>query len=341
MTAPVGVVDTHVHLWDRRRTGLAYDWLDGDGAEGVLGDLDGLRSVRFSVPELRAETRLHGVTHVVHKSAATSGYLDETRWLQALGDATGWPSAIVASCDLAAPDAAEQLDRHREHDRLRGIRDMRPGSVLADPAFRRGYARLAGTGLVLCHAVGLEHVGDALDLVRAVPDVVLCVEQSALPERRDAEYLRAWSAGLRALAAEPQVVCTISSLGIHEHDWTPESRRPWIEAQLEAFGPDRCLYGSNWPVERLYSGYGEVLGAVRAAVAGLTPAEAAAVLGGTARRVFRLCPAGRAAAAPPRPPGPSSPRSAAPRRSRTAPGAPPRRRTWSTARAAAPRGGGR
>jgi len=287
-TSVPAVVDTHVHFWDRRRTELEYAWLDGPGAEATLGDLDGLRAVRYSVPELRADTRMHGVTQVVHMSAATSAYVAETRWLQGLGDETGWPDAIVASCDLAAPDAAAELDRHREHDRLRGIRDMRPGSVLADPAFRRGYARLAGTGLVFCHTVGLEHVAAARDLVRAVPDVVLCVDQSGMPESRDADYLLRWSAAMRELAREPNVVCKISSLGVHDHGWTPGSRRPWVRALVDAFGPDRCLYGSNWPVERLYSGYGDALGAFRAAIGDLTAAERAAVLAGNARRVFRL-----------------------------------------------------
>jgi predicted TIM-barrel fold metal-dependent hydrolase len=228
------------------------------------------------------------VTQVVHMSAATSGHLAETAWLQGLGEATGWPDAIVAGCDLAAPDAAAMLDRHLEHERLRGIRDMRDASILADPGFRRGYARLAGTGLVLCHTVGVDGVAAARELVHAVPDVVLCVDQSGMPESRDADYLRTWSAAMRTLAEEPTVVCKISSLGVHDHDWTPESRRPWIHALLEAFGPDRCLYGSNWPVERLYSGYGDALGAFRAAIDDLTEAEQAALLAGNARRVFRL-----------------------------------------------------
>ena len=76
MTPAPAVVDTHVHFWDRRRTDLEYAWLDGPGAEATLGDLDGLRTVRYSVPELRADTRMHGVTQVVHMSAATSAYLN-------------------------------------------------------------------------------------------------------------------------------------------------------------------------------------------------------------------------------------------------------------------------
>ncbi|WP_164983992.1 amidohydrolase family protein [Cellulomonas endophytica] len=291
MTPPEGVlplVDTHVHLWDRRRSGLAYGWLDA-GRHPVLGDLAGLDVDRYSVPELRADARLHGVTAVVHAAAATGpDPVAETAWLQGLGDATGWPDALVAACDLAAPDAAAVLERHRAHGRFRGVRDDRPPAALADPALRRGLALLSGTGEVFCHPVGVEGVAEGVALARALPDVTLVVDQAGLPLQRDAAYREAWSAALRALAAEPNTVVKISSLGLFEHGWTPASRRPWVLACVEAFGPDRCMVGTNWPVERLWSGYGDVVGALRAAVAELTVDEQRAVLAGTAGRVLRL-----------------------------------------------------
>ncbi len=86
-------------------------------------------------------------------------------------------------------------------------------------------------GLVFCHTVGVDHVAAALDLVRAFPDVVLCVDQSGMPESRDAGLpARRGARRCRTLAAEPHVVCKISSLGVHDHDWTVEGRRPWVRA---------------------------------------------------------------------------------------------------------------
>lgn len=247
------VVDTHVHFWDRRRGGLVYDWLADDAPPSSLGDLDGLRAVRYSVDEYRAETRFQGVTKVVHMNAATGtpGPVAETAWLQSLADRTGWPQAIIATCDLADASAQETIERHLVHGNLRGFREMRPAQILDDPAFRRGYGLLAGRGLVFCHQVGWPDWTRARDLVRLHPDVVFCLDQSGMPEARDPEYFAQWRAALVALAVEPNVVCKISSLGMKDPHWTTASRRPWILGCIEAFGADRCFFGSNWPVERL------------------------------------------------------------------------------------------
>lgn len=286
MTDPV--VDTHVHFWDHRSTGLRYAWLDDEPSP--LGDVDGLRTPRHAVADFRGESRLQHVTKVVHMDAAAGSPdpVAETAWLQSLADATGWPDGIVASCDLAAPDAARQLERHAAHANLRGVRDMRPGSVLSDDAFRRGYALLAGRGLVFCHTVGLEHAGAALDLVRRFPDVTFCLDQAGMPEARDDEYFAAWRGLLATLAGAPNAVCKISSLGMRDPAWTVASRRPWVLACLDAFGPDRCFFGSNWPIERRYASYGDTVGAFREIVSGLADDERAAVLAGNAERIFRI-----------------------------------------------------
>lgn len=280
------VVDTHVHFWDRDATDLQYAWLDAPAAPAR--DLRGVRAPRFGPPDLAAESRLHGVTKVVHMDAAagTPDPVAETAWLESLGAATGWPDAIVARCDLTAPDAAEQLDRHAQHSRFRGVREMRP--LLGSDDLRRGYARLAGRDLVFCHTVGLDAWPDALALADAYPDVTFCLDQAGMPEVRDAEYFAAWRSLLSRMAAAPNVVCKISSLGMREPGWTPRSRRPWIRACIDAFGPERCFYGSNWPIERLYSSYGDVAGAFRDAIGDLTPEEQAAVLAENAERIFRI-----------------------------------------------------
>lgn len=280
------VVDTHVHFWDRESNDLRYAWLD----ERVSPprDLRGIRATRFGPSELAAESRLHDVTKVVHMDAAagTADPVHETAWLEALGAATGWPTAIVARCDLEAPDAAEQLDRHAQSSRFRGVREMRP--LLGSPDLRRGYGHLAGRGLVFCHTVGLHDWPDALALAGAYPDVTFCLDQAGMPQARDASYFDAWRAMLSRMAAAPNVVCKISSLGMREPAWTPGSRRPWIRACIEAFGTQRCFFGSNWPIERLYSSYGDVVDAFRDAISDLTRAEQEALLAGNAERIFRI-----------------------------------------------------
>jgi predicted TIM-barrel fold metal-dependent hydrolase len=236
-------VDTHVHLWDSKRTTLRYDWLAENGSGSPLGDLDGLRTARFSVPELRAESRLQHVTKIVHMDAAagTPDPVEETAWLQELGD-----------------------------------------------AFRRGYALLGAHGLVFCHQVGWADWTRARDLARAFPQTTFCLDQSGMPEQRDAEYLDARRGALLELGREPNVVCKISSLGMKDPRWTVATRRPWVMGCLDAFGTERCFFGSNWPIERLYSSYSDVVAAFRSIVAELSPAEQAQVLAGNAERIFRI-----------------------------------------------------
>lgn len=281
-------VDTHVHLWDRRDHDLGYGWLDGD--DFPFGDLVAVRAPRFSVPELRAEGRLAGLTKVVHMNAAfgAGDPVAETAWLQRLADETGWPDAAVVTCDLAASDVAEQLARHQAHRVFRGVREMGPAARFADPAFRRGYAELGRVGGMFFHTVGLEDSQAALDLVRAHPETGFVLDQAGMPPDRGQETFRAWGSVLRALAAEPNTFCKVSSLGMVEPDWTPASRRPWVLAPIEAFGTARVFFGSNWPVERLYSSYTDVVEAFRYATADLTAGERHAVMAGTAERVFGI-----------------------------------------------------
>ncbi|MFD6444361.1 amidohydrolase family protein [Promicromonospora sp. NPDC060204] len=281
-------VDTHVHLWDRRERDLGYGWLDGD--DFPFGDLVAVRTARFSVPELRAEGRLAGLTKVVHMNAASTAAdpVAETAWLQWLSDETGWPDAAVVTCDLAAPDVVHQLARHAAHRVFRGVREMGPVARFADPAFRRGYAELGRVGGLFFHTVGLTGTAAALDLVRSNPGTVFVLDQAGMPPDRGVDTFEAWTALLRALAAEPNTLCKVSSLGMADPVWTPASRRPWVLAPIEAFGADRVFLGSNWPVERLYSSYTDVVEAFRHAVRDLAPAERDAVLAGTAERVFRI-----------------------------------------------------
>lgn len=280
--------DCHVHLWDRRERDLGYDWLDGD--DFPYGELVAVAAPRFSVPELRAEGRLAGLTKAVHMSAAFAAPdpVAETRWLQDLHERTGWPHAAVVSCDLAAPDAADQLARHAAFPLFRGVREMRDAEIFESAAFRRGYDALGRAGGMFFHTVGWEHAALALDLIREHPGTTFVLDQAGMPLDRSPETFRAWSGMLRDIAAEPNTLCKVSSLGMVDPGWTPASRRPWVLACVEAFGPRRVFLGTNWPVERLYSSYSDVVAAYHDALGELGADDRQDVLLRTAERVFGI-----------------------------------------------------
>jgi len=283
-------VDTHVHFWDLKDPALHYSWLQPEVTHPLLGNIDGIKSQRYTADELVAESRFHGVTKAVHVQAAvgTTDPVEETRWLQEQADRTGFPHGIVAHCDLAAPDASEQLARHLAHPNVRGIRDFGHGDFWSDPAWRRGYGRLAEHELVACVDITWEDMAKARGLADEHEDVLLCLDHAGFPLARTDEYLATWRSGLETLAGAENVICKISGLGMGDPRWTAASIRPLALACIEIFGVRRCVLGTNWPVDRLYSSYGDVLDAYDEITAELSDDERTALFSGNAERIFRL-----------------------------------------------------
>jgi predicted TIM-barrel fold metal-dependent hydrolase len=289
--ADLEFVDTHVHFWNLGDPVLRYDWLGPDtGDDPDLGNYDAIKSRRYEPEDFLGETRFANVGKVVHVQAAigTADPVDETVWLQKLADRIEVPQGIVASVDLAAPDAGGILARHAEHSNLRGVRDLRYDDYLSNEAWRRGYALLEGYGLVCCDDPVVEGMADAAGLARAFPAVTYCVDHAGFPRRRDPEYFQEWRRGMREIASVENTVVKISGLGMADHRWTVDSLRRWVLECIDAWGPSRAFFGTNWPVDRLYSSYVDVVDAYRELVDDLTHDEKVALFSGNAERVFRL-----------------------------------------------------
>jgi predicted TIM-barrel fold metal-dependent hydrolase len=282
--------DSHVHFYDLTNPRLRYDWLEPEGEDIVLDDYSAIKALRYWADDFIAETRFHNVSQVIHVQAAT-GIEDpvaETEWLQAFADRLGVPHGIVAYADLAAPDIADSLARHAESPNLCGIRDLRYDDYLSNPDWRRGYAQLEQFNLVCCDDPLVEEMPLALDVARELPGVTLCIDHAGFPRERNDDYFNRWRAQMQALASAENVVVKISGLGMCDHRWTVESIRPWVLACIEAFGVERSFFGTNWPVDRLFSSYGDVLDAYAEIISDFTDSEQQALFSLTANRVFGL-----------------------------------------------------
>ena len=289
--ADLPFVDTHVHFHDLGHPRLRYEWLEPDAPQDPVTGPDGvIRARRYWADDFIAETRFHNVRKVVHVQAAigTDDPVEETRWLQAFADRLGVPHGIVAYADLTRDDTAETLARHAEFPNLRGIRDLRYDSYLTDESWLRGYALLERHGLVCCDDPLLEQFPDARRLAERFPGVTLCIDHAGYPRRRDREYFRRWRDAMRDIAKAPNVVVKISGLGQADHRWTTASLRPWVLECIDAFGTERAFFGSNWPVDRLYSSYGDVVDAYAEIISDFAEAERRAMFSGNAERIFRL-----------------------------------------------------
>jgi predicted TIM-barrel fold metal-dependent hydrolase len=283
-------VDSHVHFWDLDSALLDYDILTTRAAHPIMGDINGLRVVRFGPEEFRAQSRFQNVAGVVHVQVAfgRTNPLDETAWLQGLANSTGLPHGIVGTHDLTAVDAETTLTAHAQYDLLRGLRGFGDAAQLTSSAFRRGYRLLESHDLVYHHCFGVGLFEIARQLAEAFPSIILCIDQSGMPLRRDREYFDDWSRGIRLAAGSPNTVCKISSLGMADQHWTVESLRPWVSEIITAFGTERVFFGSNFPMDGIASCYADLVNAFRFLVSEYSQTEQCQLLSTNAARLYRL-----------------------------------------------------
>jgi predicted TIM-barrel fold metal-dependent hydrolase len=237
-----------------------------------------------------AESRFSNVGNVIHVQVAVDmkDPVAETRWLQHWADQFGIPQGIIAYVNLGDPAAQNTIRRHTAFPNLRGIRDLRYDNYLTDDTWKHGYALLQEHDLIFCDDPLLEVMPDAVALAREFPGITYCVDHAGWPRRRDKDYFREWRDRMRALADLPNTVVKISGLGMSEHRWTTDSIRPWVLECIEAWGSERSFFGSNWPVDRLFSSYTDVVNAYAEIVSGFAPSEIKALFSGNADRIFRL-----------------------------------------------------
>ncbi|HLW91037.1 MAG TPA: amidohydrolase family protein [Roseiarcus sp.] len=288
--AAIPFIDTHFHLHDLKRPELRYSWLEPDAMHGFLGNIDALKAQHYWIEDYIAETRFANVPKAIHVQAAldTPDPVNETKWLQAFADKTGYPQGIVAECHLADEDAEAVLDRHMRYPNVRGIRDFGKGRYLVDSTWRAGFKFLERHNLVSCIDTRIQYFDDLLDLAAAFPNILICIDHCAIPEARGDAYFKQWSAAMRRLARADNVVMKISGLGMMDRLWTIESLRPWVLGSIEAFGVDRVVFGTNWPVDRMFSSYPDLIDAYAAIISGFTRDEQTAMFSRNAERLFRI-----------------------------------------------------
>lgn len=282
----VPIVDAHHHLWDPDR---GYPWL-------VAPELAAIRRP-FTPADLTAETTAHGVDRTVLVEG-DRGNPDEVPDHLAAAATTPVIAGVVAWADLTGPDVAGALAGYRElpgAGKLVGIRYQvqheRDPDYLDRADVRAGIAAVGAAGLAFDLVVRADQLRACAAVARALPDVRFVLDHLGKPRiAAGPDGLDEWRGPLTALAACPNVTIKLSGM-VTEADWTHwtvEDLRPFVTHAVEVFGPDRCMYGSDWPVCTAVASYGRVLDALRQALPELSGAERDAVFGGTAIRTYRL-----------------------------------------------------
>lgn len=287
-------IDAHHHLWDLEK--VDYPWLMARGQERFFGDPSPIQR-NYPVSEFRAGADAYGIEASVHIQVGASDPKEEARWVQSIADDNPmWPAAQVAFCDLASEGAEADLVSLSKLPTVRGIRqivgrsakeDSATGTnrLLEDPNFERGLRAAADMGFSFDLQLIPELMHRSAELFARVEDLPVALCHCGSPGDWSASGLKSWERSLRGLAALPHFHCKLSGLGMFRDGWTTEDIRPIVETCLELFGSERCMFGSNFPVDSLRSSYGAIISAYEDII---PPGDHDAVFGGNAAQFYRI-----------------------------------------------------
>jgi predicted TIM-barrel fold metal-dependent hydrolase len=291
------IVDAHHHIW--RQADLP--WLLGPMQPRIFGPYEAIRR-DYLIDEFLADLDGCGVSRSVYVQAnwAPERFEDEVAWVQRTADESGWPHAIVGHADFLHPDVRPQLDTLARYRLVRGLRMQlhwhenaayrfaaRP-DLCTDATLIRNVQRLPDYGWSFDLQVFSAQMEGAARLAQACPKVTFVLQHAGMLEDLSPAGRDAWRAGMRKLAAQPNVVTKLSGFGTFLHRNDPD-HIAWIVAESVAlFGAQRCLFGSNFPIEKLWTDYAALLNAHLQACAALSPAQRQDIFGNVARRVYRI-----------------------------------------------------
>ena len=296
------IVDPHVHLWNLEA--IRYPWLASPRPNRFIGNYDELAKTHTLADFLHeaGEVEVLKMVHI-EAAAAPADRLSESRWLQAIADdpkSAGRPNGIVAAVDLSTPDIHRALEAHQAFPALRGVRqilnvhsnpfyDFAGYDFIRNPAWLAGFTLLGRFDLSFDLQIYPSQMREAAALAKQFPSTVIILNHTGMfVDRETLAGWRTWRGGMRALAANSNVMVKISGMGMIDHDWTIESIRPYVFETIDCFGIDRCMFASNFPVDRLFGTYSNLWRAFSSCVAGFSETEKEKLFCANAERIYRI-----------------------------------------------------
>ena len=274
-------VDAHQHFWELGR--FDYSWLDSPELEPIR---------RTYLPEdLRSHLSATGVDRSVF--VQTQHNVAENRWALQMAQENEFLAGVVGWVDLASPECEQQLLEFKDHPKFVGVRHVTQDEP--DDSFIVRDDVIQGLRVLQKHQVPFDllfyvkHLQHVPVLGRALPDLPMVIDHLAKPKIKH-QCMEPWGDNFRAAAQFPRVYCKISGM-VTEADWSgwkADDLWPYVEIALDAFGPERCMFGSDWPVCELAGSYEQVHGVARELLGSLSESEQAAIFGGTATKFYRL-----------------------------------------------------
>jgi L-fuconolactonase len=278
------IIDAHQHFWDRSHSDVFnHAWLEVPEHAAI--------DRSFLPRDLKPLIDSAGVERTV--LVQTQHDLEENRWALGLAEKHEWIAGVVGWVDLASPDCAEQLAEFKPHPKFVGVRHITQDEPEDDFVVRQdvigGLRVLEEQGVPFDLLFYVKHLRHAATLGEMLPELPMVIDHVAKPHIKDGR-LDDWEANLRAAAKHPNIYCKLSGMITEAHweNWTPADLQPYLDVALDAFGPERLMFGSDWPVCELAGTYQQVFDALQECLSALTDSERKRILGETAIEFYGL-----------------------------------------------------
>jgi predicted TIM-barrel fold metal-dependent hydrolase len=258
------IVDAHHHLTDLDRR--SYPWLEGPVIARYHGDDAALRR-NYLLDDYLADVGDYLLIGSVHIENGAADPIAEAGWIDTVHTERGLPSVHVAGVSLLHPAAPSELERLAAIPSTRGVRDILNWhhdpvythrdrrDIISNPVWRKNFARLQPCGFSFDLQVFPSQLLEAAELAATFPGTRIILDHAGMPIGRDPQAMHEWRTGMKAVATNPNVFVKISALGTNDHRWSAESLKPFVIETIDIFGPERTMFGSNFPVDSLYSSF--------------------------------------------------------------------------------------
>ena len=266
------MIDAHHHLWDLGK--VSYPWLEAKGVVRFFGDPTPIQR-NYLLDEFCRNAKEEGFRASVHIQVGAADPVVEAEWIDSIAHANpDWPLVQVVYCDLTSPTIESDLDFIQEMPSVRGVRqivgrsskedaDSGTNELLSSAAFRNGLIELGKRDLSFDLQLTPELIVQAAKVMSSAPDTKIALCHAGSPVDRSEHGLEKWSKDLRLLSDMNNIFCKLSGLGMFDHNWTENSITPIVNECIQQFSPSRCMFGSNFPVDSLYSDYSSLIQAYR------------------------------------------------------------------------------
>ncbi|TFZ02673.1 thioesterase [Ramlibacter henchirensis] len=292
----LSLIDAHHHFWDPRAH--YYPWLNDAGhPPHRYGDHSSLKRP-YLPADYRRDTAGFDLVGSVYVEAEWDPRdpVGEMRYVASLREQSGLPSVAIGQAWLHQPDAAATLEQLAQFDFVRGVRQKpranpAPGGApggMTDGAWLKGYAQLLPLGLHYELQTPWWHLHEAARVARDFPDTRIVINHAGMPSDRSEAGLKAWRAALAEMAGCPNVAIKISGIGEAGGHWRLDANRRVVLEVIELFGVDRCMFGSNYPVDGLCASFRTIFDGFAQIVQGFSEGERSKLFVENAQRVYAI-----------------------------------------------------